>query len=366
MAKKNNNRGLVVGGLVLAGVGSLLLYRFNKNKTNPITPDGVQVIQVSASNIYALGQKTTGDGVSFSTDFTFKNTSSQPVTISIDSIKNLVSGVVKTQQYPRKTVTIPAGYAAKQTVTFTLGYKDALSGWQDWFKKGASVLTDQLKQATDRIKASTFQVSITSGTVSKNIDLRQNTYLTVQLSGFSGLALSAGKRDILDGDGFSGLIDQSIDTDILVNKNADVSDTVAVCHDIIKRFHKQTAKLADYLWKRANGDAYEFGKQLFAFCYGYMQYENDDMGLEQLRTPARSYRDRTRGVDCDDFSIFCASVLTCKGIPYKLRITKYDGKSYFQHIYCVATINGREVPIDPVIDRYDFEKKYSAKQDYKP
>jgi hypothetical protein len=97
-----------------------------------------------------------------------------------------------------------------------------------------------------------------------------------------------------------------------------------------------------------------------------MQYENDDMGLEQLRTPARSWRDRKRGVDCDDFSIFCASVLTCKGIPYKFRITKYDGKSYFQHIYCVATINGREVVIDPVIDRYDYEKPYSEKKDFKP
>jgi hypothetical protein len=113
-------------------------------------------------------------------------------------------------------------------------------------------------------------------------------------------------------------------------------------------------------------------RNIFNFAYTYLQYQKDEDGTEQLRTPARSWLDgqikfkqqgnSNSGIDCDDYSIFCGSILKCLGIPFKFRITKYDGNSYFQHIYVFVPAQGDsedEIIIDPVLSQFDYQKPYS-------
>jgi hypothetical protein len=68
------------------------------------------------------------------------------------------------------------------------------------------------------------------------------------------------------------------------------------------------------------------------------------------------------GIDCDDYSIFVGSLLKNLGIPFKLRITKYDGKKNFQHIYVIVPAVGDsedEIVIDPVLSKFDYQKPFS-------
>ncbi|MPM07445.1 hypothetical protein SDC9_53751 [bioreactor metagenome] len=52
------------------------------------------------------------------------------------------------------------------------------------------------------------------------------------------------------------------------------------------------------------------------------------------------------------------------GIPFKLRITKYDGKPYFQHVYVVVPNGASEIIIDPVLNQFNYEKQFSGYKDY--
>jgi hypothetical protein len=67
--------------------------------------------------------------------------------------------------------------------------------------------------------------------------------------------------------------------------------------------------------------------------------------------------------DCDCFTVFICSVLQNLGIKTLLRITRYK-KDYFQHIYPVAFVNGKEVIMDAVADWFNYEVPYSEKKDY--
>ena len=74
---------------------------------------------------------------------------------------------------------------------------------------------------------------------------------------------------------------------------------------------------------------------------------------------------KSAGIDCDDYSIFVGSLLKNLGIPFKLRITKYDGKKNFQHIYVIVPALGDsedEIVIDPVLSKFDYQKPYSFEQ----
>ena len=77
--------------------------------------------------------------------------------------------------------------------------------------------------------------------------------------------------------------------------------------------------------------------------------DEDRKGIEQLRRPATTWKDRKTGVDCDDYTIFIASILYDLGKPFEFRITKYSKPNY-QHIYLIVPLKNKEyVTIDPVL-----------------
>uniref|UniRef100_UPI0021CB7A6C hypothetical protein n=1 Tax=Carboxylicivirga litoralis TaxID=2816963 RepID=UPI0021CB7A6C len=167
---------------------------------------------------------------------------------------------------------------------------------------------------------------------------------------------------------FNHLIKKANGQDTFI-KNGNVIETVESCIDIIGTHFREVEELASML----QGDSLkETCRNIFNFSYNYLQYHKDDDGTEQLRTPSRSWLDgqikfkqkgkSDAGIDCDDYSIFVGSLLKCLGIPFKLRITKYDGKKNFQHIYVIVPAVGDsedEIVIDPVLSKFDYQKPYS-------
>ena len=176
-----------------------------------------------------------------------------------------------------------------------------------------------------------------------------------------GLGLVAtDKRQILSGNSYEPLFPKPQATDPLLTQKGEVEDTVQYCIKIVKATLKDTQLIAPML-KKVTLD--ETCRAIFDFFYKHYNYQIDSPTVEQLRRPARAWKDRKQGIDCDCFSISVSSVLTNLGIPHSFRITKYDGKSYFQHIYVVvpkfkdANLNIRNNyhVIDPVLNKYDVE-----------
>ncbi len=149
----------------------------------------------------------------------------------------------------------------------------------------------------------------------------------------------------------------------IVKRNADVSQTVKAMQTLIKNTAWQTTALSKRL--EAN-DIYTTCKNIWNFLYSHCKYKEDDEGEEQLRTPALSWKVRTsRGIDCDDFSIFTSSILYNLNIPHYLRIAKYDNKTYFQHVYVVVPQTDKKyITIDAVLDEYDTEKEPTETKDF--
>lgn len=149
-------------------------------------------------------------------------------------------------------------------------------------------------------------------------------------------------------------------TDPIINPDADVVETVKQMIKIVEGNYTSVQKIANVLFdKKLN----TFLKNIFNFVMTYVQYEKDSMFTEQLRVPLRTLKDQ-KG-DCDCMSILIGSILYAKNIPFKFRITKYNGKSNYQHVYVIVpTVNGSYTVVDPVIGTFDKEKPFDEKKDF--
>jgi hypothetical protein len=187
-----------------------------------------------------------------------------------------------------------------------------------------------------------------------------------ELSGgrFEGIGLvTAGKRNIKDGDEFNYLFPEPDGTNDIVQNDGNVEDTVMWCGWMVKKYNSDTKELAEYLYSKSKTDR-ELYKNIFDFCYHHIQYHLDRKGIEELRRPARTWKDRKHGVDCDDYTMFIASILYNLGKPFGFRIAKYSKPNY-QHIYLIVPVeDGTYITIDPVLDTFNYEKPYTSKKDF--
>ncbi|MBN9482193.1 MAG: hypothetical protein BGO70_16595 [Bacteroidetes bacterium 43-93] len=175
--------------------------------------------------------------------------------------------------------------------------------------------------------------------------------------------ITSGQRVIRTDSGkYNFLFPASDGKDRIIMEDGEVTDTIRLIERVVWTYIDDTKKLAALLKQ----DSIE--KTLLAiweFLYHNIQYKLDQPGLEELRRPARSWYDRTSGIDCDCFSIFCSSILTNLQIPHRFRITKYS-KPHWQHIYVIVPKTGTKgyYTIDAVLGKFNYEKPYTHKMDY--
>lgn len=150
--------------------------------------------------------------------------------------------------------------------------------------------------------------------------------------------------------------------DTVLLKNGSPEETVKLIVEIVKKTKADTQNIAQIL---KGSTINETCKNVWNFIYSHIQYKLDEIGKEQLRRPARLWAERTTGGDCDCMALFASSILTNLNIPYYLRITKYNGNDYYQHIYVVVP-NGskKEIIIDPVMEQFNAEKQFTGNKDY--
>jgi len=298
--------------------------------------------------------------VQFAVKLRCYNPTKAPITLAVNQVVANYKGSAVAYSTPDiKGLTIEAGKTQEPEIVFQVPYLNLMG-------KGLtlSVLsnTEQLK------KDMTFTM-----TISVNGETLTTTQSLSEDENMNGLALGelgivSGPRNTQNGKRFNHLIKKANGQDTFI-KNGNVIETVESCIDLIGSHFREVEELASMLKGNSRKDTC---RNIFNFSYTYLQYHKDEDGTEQLRTPSRSWLDgqinykqkgrASAGIDCDDYSIFVGSLLKCLDIPFKLRITKYDGKKNFQHIYVIVPALGDsedEIVIDPVLSKFDYQKPYS-------
>lgn len=355
MGRKAVIAGVLVTGAVVGGI-----YAARKGKQ---IKDGIGSISAKIGNIYGLRLAGNGifGGLEFKADMDIANPSDLALSINLDSFTAFVDTTeLAMTGASNASVEIPAkGNGTIKGIKINLPYQNALmilgANMAD-LKKGAAAIQSKIS----------YRVDLRVNGVKVVVNMKTGAETDVAIS---GLGLTAGKRNIKDGSAFNHLF-PGVGTEYRFPAGTP-DDTVAKMADLVDRHYQEAMPLFKYLG--SPHDVKAFCGRLFSFCYQHMQYENDPMGTEVLRSPARSWhvgqhlalQNRSAGIDCDDFSTFVGCVLKCAGIPFKFRITKYDGRSYFQHVYVVVPIEGNgEIIIDPVLDQFDYQKPFSGVKDF--
>lgn len=183
------------------------------------------------------------------------------------------------------------------------------------------------------------------------------------------------QRKVRDGKEYDHLFPPAAGDDVTVEKNADVEATLRLIQRTVPQTLWHTTKIARVL----KGDTLdETCENIWHFVYDHIKYKKDKDGVEQVRSPRRTWGERHTGVDCDCYTVFISSILSNLGIPHKARITKYPKRPpevpRWQHIYPVVpkdgTINGdlddrdSYIVMDCVKDDYDSEQPFLEYKDY--
>ena len=162
-------------------------------------------------------------------------------------------------------------------------------------------------------------------------------------------------------DPYRHLFPAALVIDKTIKKGAGVSDTVAFIPKVVAKCRWQVKNYVDAELKGLG--MYEACEKLWHFVKQHVEYEKDERGLEQVRSPRRLIHD-AKG-DCDCFTTFIDTCLAELNIPTINRITKYK-ENHFQHIYPIVPMsNGQYIVMDCVVDRFNYEEPYSEKKDYK-
>lgn len=183
------------------------------------------------------------------------------------------------------------------------------------------------------------------------------------------------KRRLKDGREFDHLFPPPSEQDIVIKKSANVEDTMKFIRETLPKTLWQTEKIAKVLKGKT---LEETCSNIWHFVYNHIQYKRDEDGVEQVRSPRRTWWDRKTEVDCDCYTVFILSILTSLKIDCLARITKYP-KRYpetprWQHVYPIVPKPGyfedyiderdRYIVIDCVKDKFDDEQPYLECQDY--
>ena len=104
---------------------------------------------------------------------------------------------------------------------------------------------------------------------------------------------------------------------------------------------------------------------LFAWVRDNIKYQEDPLGVQFIREPARLWHDR-KG-DCKSFTLFIVSVLENMGLDYIIRFsnTQKKGSRTVNHVYPIAILpDGTAYILDAVYRKFNAQANFFYKKDY--
>ncbi len=155
-------------------------------------------------------------------------------------------------------------------------------------------------------------------------------------------------------------IAQAKNTKVLLKKDGTTKDIIKVVLDTSREVKAQT-----HAFSKGFAPTYQGMQKLWSWVRQNIHYNEDPLGVQWVREPARLWYDREG--DCKSFTVFIVSVLENLGLRYVIRFTNTDtpNSRIVNHVYPVAILNdGTEVIVDAVYKYFDDEHPYYYKKDY--
>lgn len=134
----------------------------------------------------------------------------------------------------------------------------------------------------------------------------------------------------------------------VVSKEGELKDTISAIMKLSREGKSQVPKLAAHLY---TGNHAQDAFNVWHFLKTNIKY-GFDKGGEEIRTPAASWANRKKRIDCEDFAIFAAAILQNMNYPIELEIVGFGSDrgmpGKWHHIFLTS---GQYV-VDPVMDEY--------------
>jgi len=152
---------------------------------------------------------------------------------------------------------------------------------------------------------------------------------------------------------------------ILSYENAitgDIIDTLNKCFPSAK---KDVLLFAENF--RSN-NIYDSAFNVWKFVRENVHYKRDPDGIQVIQHPPalirRGLMDNGGG-DCKSMSLTISSILSSLGAKnVKLRYVSFKPDLVPTHVYTIFEYHNRMVPVDSVLNKFDYEKPYTYKIDY--
>jgi hypothetical protein len=234
-------------------------------------------------------------------------------------------------------------------------------GFLKWSDSDFRLLADEIKENSD-----SQNINGLNG-ASRFLNLKNRGMRNTQFNGILGATEVLNQNTGIDYNGmkptykvlesYDHLISKSTGKTLLYKKGG-LDETIAAIKLVTNRDYKQVEKLAQHL--KADTKA-QTAFNVWHFIKTYIKYGFDLPEQEEIRTPARTWSDRTFRTDCEDMGIFAGCIFKNLGIDFSLTIVGFRGTDFYQHIYVtvkaadsVSGIDGRknELVIDGVMAKY--------------
>lgn len=142
----------------------------------------------------------------------------------------------------------------------------------------------------------------------------------------------------------------------------DIIDTLNKCFPSAK---KDVLLFAENF--RSN-DIYQSAYQIWKFVRENVKYKRDPDGIQVIQHPPALIRrglDANGGGDCKSMSLTISSLLSSLGAKnVRLRYVSFQPDLVPTHVYTIFEYNNRDVPVDSVLTKFDYEKPFTYKKDY--
>ncbi len=141
------------------------------------------------------------------------------------------------------------------------------------------------------------------------------------------------RRPLKNGANFSPLMPYS-SCEVSYLGKGDTYFSMDIIEEYIKKYTHHTKKLAPELQGKT---LQQTVNNVYRFLYDHLQYKAD-LEDQMLRSPACSWAERNKGIDCKSYTIFAGTILRNLGIAFYIRKIRQSGdpKGEFSHVYVVV------------------------------
>lgn len=149
----------------------------------------------------------------------------------------------------------------------------------------------------------------------------------------------------------------------LIYKNGFTDNIITGLNNSFLQASKDVCKFAEN-FRGAN--TLESAFNLWDYIRKNVKYQRDPDGLQIIKMPGALIRNgNTLGGDCKSMSLCISSALNCLGAKnVRLRYVSFLADKIPTHVYTVFDYNGKTIPVDSVIEKFNYEKPYTFKIDY--